>query len=170
MQTEYTKGETCGKLTCLEPYVERPRPGDWRGLWQCACGTVKLMRNSSIRRGAIVSCGCSRKEVRGINQTHGKSRYGNRTYKSWASMKYRCDNPNSNRYEEYGARGITYCERWAVFENFLEDMGERPEGKTLDRIGDAKLYCKENCRWADPKTQANNRRPRRWGKKPKETP
>lgn len=83
------------------------------------------------------------------------------TYHSWASMKDRCQNPNSNRYEYYGARGIKVCDRWQDFSNFLEDMGERPPGKTLDRVDNNGNYEPGNCRWATQKEQIQNRRDRK---------
>jgi hypothetical protein len=90
-------------------------------------------------------------------KTHGY-RY-TRTYRSWSSMKSRCRNPETCHYQDYMARGITYDPRWEKFENFLVDMGERPEGMTLDRFPDPNgNYCKENCRWATPEQQARNRR------------
>lgn len=79
------------------------------------------------------------------------------TYRSWAAMKRRCDNYAADNYEFYGGRGITYEPRWEHFTFFLEDMGERPNGTTLDRIEGSKDYCKGNCRWATKKQQIINR-------------
>jgi len=79
------------------------------------------------------------------------------TYLSWRGMIQRCTDPNFKQYKDYGGRGITVCQRWENFTNFLEDMGERPSRLTLDRIKNDKGYCKSNCRWATRKQQARNR-------------
>lgn len=79
-----------------------------------------------------------------------------RTYTSWDAMKQRCFNPKNPRFRAYGGRGITICERWKSFENFLADMGERPDGTSLDRIDVNGNYEPMNCRWADAATQASN--------------
>jgi len=81
-----------------------------------------------------------------------------RTYKSWEGMKQRCLNPNNPRFDSYGGRGITIEPKWLTFAGFLEDMGERPEGLTLDRIDNNGDYCKANCRWASPAEQQRNTR------------
>lgn len=96
--------------------------------------------------------------------SHGHNRCSKRSnaYTSWANMKTRCLNPNFSQRKDYAGRGITVCERWMVFSNFLEDMGDRPNGLTLERIDNNKGYFKENCCWATRKTQNNNSRHVKW--------
>lgn len=80
------------------------------------------------------------------------------TYRSWHAMKQRATNENTKGAENYSGRGIDMCEQWADFAQFLADMGERPVGTTLDRIRNAEGYKPDNCRWATPTEQLNNRR------------
>lgn len=90
---------------------------------------------------------------------HGHSKLGGvtKTYMAWASMKKRCSNPNHSRYKNYGGRGIKVCKRWMEFTGFLEDMGESPEGMSIDRVDNDKDYSPDNCRWTTLERQANNR-------------
>lgn len=90
---------------------------------------------------------------------HAKDYRKTPTYYSWVNMRARCKYPYHTAFKYYGARGITVCERWEVFANFLEDMGERPEGMSLDRIDPDGNYEPSNCRWATNEEQLANRRP-----------
>lgn len=98
-----------------------------------------------------------RKPVHGHSSLDGKKR-SSRTYNSWTSMKNRCLNPHHRSYKNYGGRGVTVCKEWLDFSVFLEDMGERPEETSLDRIDNNKGYFKENCRWATLSSQQRNKR------------
>ncbi|WP_433460733.1 hypothetical protein [Micromonospora sp. CA-248212] len=80
-------------------------------------------------------------------------------YRIWQDMVRRCTYPNHARFADYGGRGITVCERWMTFESFFADMGERPRGRSLDRQDNDAGYSPENCRWATPQEQRQNRRP-----------
>lgn len=84
--------------------------------------------------------------------------YGTKTYNTWKNMKTRCNNTNDPRYSSYGGRGITVCDRWNTFKNFYEDMGDKPDKMSLDRIDNDGNYKLKNCRWASSKDQAANRR------------
>lgn len=89
---------------------------------------------------------------------HKHKMVGTRIYKSWSMMKNRCSNKNNPYYKNYGGRGIKVCDEWLNFINFYADMGERPKGKSLDRIDNNKGYCKSNCKWATREEQMNNMR------------
>jgi hypothetical protein len=83
---------------------------------------------------------------------------GSPTHNSWRAMLDRCRYPSTNGYRNYGGRGITVCERWRIFANFLADMGRRPRGKVLDRIDVNGNYIPENCRWVTASQSSRNRR------------
>lgn len=150
-------GAKFGRLTAL---AEAPRErGNWRVRWtcQCDCGVRTTVSASHLTMGKIQSCGCLKSELDVTrNRTHGKSKTP--TYKNWAEMLKRCRNPKSKNWEYYGGRGITVCDRWLSFENFLEDMGERPDGMSVERMNNSLGYSPENCKWATFLEQMNNTR------------
>lgn len=122
----------------------------------CDCDEFLYVSYRDLTGGRKHTCGCYEKIIH-----YGTVRDGSelsKTYRSWEAMKYRCLNPNSKDYVNYGGRGITVCDRWMKFENFLEDMDERPEGTTLGRLNNNGPYCKENCRWETPEEQQQNTR------------
>lgn len=128
-------------------------------LCKCECGNERELFSSSLISGRSRSCGCWVSGlVSSASTKHGHNRISGQspTYKSWRAMLRRCTDKSHRNYAIYGGKGVAVCRRWLKFANFLADMGERPDGKTLDRIDGNKDYCKSNCRWSSPMEQANN--------------
>lgn len=151
-------GKTYGRVVVdsfagwIQPEGRASRISTWA--CTCSCGNKVVKRREALQDYS--SCGCwFAEKISESSKTHGMT--NTPTYKSWMKMKERCYLGSYAEKEFYQDLGITVCDRWLnSFESFLEDMGERPEGMTLDRIDSTKDYYPENCRWADPTIQAYN--------------
>lgn len=162
-------GQKYGHVTAIKIVRERSQSLDEQWLCTCECGASVLANRLKLLKNPKYNCGCVfREELRQRMQKHGHTQrlihatgnpgvIASPTYQSWTAMKHRCLNPNHAAYHRYGGRGITICDEWLSFECFLKDMGERPEGTSLERINNDASYCKSNCCWASTKQQTRNR-------------
>lgn len=157
-------GDKYNRLTVIEfDRLEKNKGAFWK--CRCDCGTIKVVNSHDLRSGNTKSCGCYFKEIAGKSTTthgHATNYKVSGSYKSWRSMKSRCNNPKNNHYYNYGARGITYCDRWEKYENFFKDLGERPAGYSLERKDPNGNYEPENCCWIPNNEQAKNTRRTVW--------
>lgn len=138
--------KTFGKLTALVRTATKGSSKKSKWSCVCSCGRSAEVFATHLIRGNTTSCGCC----------FGRPVKKIPAHASWVAMKARCLNPNHPAYHRYGGRGIEICDLWSGFECFYADMGDRPEGMSLDRINTDGNYEPNNCRWATPSEQSNN--------------
>lgn len=154
--TDEIEGSVFGKWTVVKVL---PRLYSHRMVWcKCECGNEKRVKLQSLRSGLSASCGCLRMALAKKRYTiHGRK--NTPEHRAWQKARRRCANPKDDRFEHYGARGISMCTDWAMsFVQFFSDMGVCPPGLTLERKDVNLGYFPGNCIWATRKTQANNKR------------
>jgi hypothetical protein len=154
-------GLTFGRLTVFDQ-LQTIKPGEKRWHCRCECGNVRIVSGGHLKSGHTQSCGCWRRDINSlVHRKHGMRHTPE--FETWAGMRQRCGNPNDADYKNYGARGITICDRWSSFECFLEDMGVKPSPKhSIDRRDNNGNYEPGNCFWATKKQQSRNTRRNRF--------
>lgn len=157
---QFYPGLAIGRLTLVDSYLDGDKG---RRFWHslCSCGKRTVVRQDYLKTcilSGLGSCGCLQRDTaaeQGGNTVHGMC--ATPTWNTWVSMNRRCYDPKYKSYGDYGAKGVTVCEAWQEsFVNFFADMGERPTGKTLDRVENSLGYFKSNCRWATSLEQMRN--------------
>lgn len=160
-------GRTFGRLTVIKRAPNGPK---WKVRFECrcSCGVTVVVASSHLCSGNSQSCGCLRREYDHVRtRKHGLSTVGkyHPLYSTWSQMIRRCYRTTCQSYADYGARGITVCDRWRFGENgetgtecFIGDMGDRPKGTSLDRRDNQLGYSPTNCRWATRFEQMRNTR------------
>ncbi len=156
-------GKKFGRLHVISQVEKRNKNRAVYWECKCDCGNTKIVTGNHLKTGHTKSCGCLYDPE--MNTKHGYNRRSGTKpeYNIWCNMKNRCQNPEYKEYHLYGGRGIKVCDRWSKFENFIEDMGDRPSKiYSLDRENNDLGYSPDNCRWATIVTQQRNKRSNRW--------
>jgi hypothetical protein len=154
-------GQRFGRLVALRKYEIPSKVTRW--VCVCDCGNETRSFKTALKRGQAQSCGCLRRELssqaaklRKTNLKHGLSKTPE--YGVWLTMRRRCDDPNVEKFQQYGGRGIKVCERWQKFENFISDMGRRPGPEfSIERLDNDGNYEPSNCRWETVQEQSYNK-------------
>jgi len=157
-------GITYGRLLVISEFGIMGSSGKIHWNCICSCGKACIIDGGALSSGNTKSCGCFSSEIlHKRNFVHGRAKRGKANsgiYKCWLHIKERCYNKSSMDYKDYGGRGIVVCDRWRdIFENFLNDMGEKPSSKhSIERVNVNGNYCPENCKWGTEEEQSNNKR------------
>lgn len=133
-------------------------PGGRNALFRCDCGRERVVQTNRVCNGYSASCGSCVRSAAATKHGHCKDGKSSREYETWRAMLKRCLEPTHPAFQHYGARGIGVCKRWLSFDKFIQDMGSKPRGMTLERKNNARGYSPSNCVWASVGAQNRNRR------------
>lgn len=163
MKASNLEGLRFGRLVAVDRAENKGTGTAAKAQWLCSCdcGGSCIAQAGALKSGNTQSCGCLKREASMrnaslLNRKHGKT--GSRAHTTWMSMLQRCNDHSHRSFKDYGGRGIKVCERWLEFANFYADMGDPPDGHSIERNRVNEGYSPENCQWIPSSKQAHNRR------------